>query len=420
MSLVAIGMNHKTASLDIREKFSLDKDESHKILKKLHSMPIIEEVFLLSTCNRTEIYCEIGDLRYVKNISRWLLKQKGLSIREFEGYIYSYSDSSVVKHALSVASGLDSMVIGESQILSQLKNAFNEANHAETIGKNLDRLFQYAFSTAKEVRTDTKIGASSLSIANVAVSLTDQFYDNLSDKNALLIGAGETIYIAAKNLRKKNIKNIFIANRTLEKAEMIAKEISGTAISLKDIPKHLKDSDIIISAVSGNVPLVGKGAVETALKYRKHKPIYMVDLGVPRNIEAEVKDLPDIFLYTIDNIQELVRKNYNTRKEAAFDAQSIIDVRVQEYMNWRNSQSAFSVIKLYRDDCESIRLQCLEKSLNHLKSGKDPESIMEQLSLNITSKLSHKPTLALNKAGQTDNRKLINLICDIFLINKRK
>jgi len=420
MSLVAIGMNHKTASLDIREKFSLDKDESHKILKKLHSMPIIEEVFLLSTCNRTEIYCEIGDLRYVKNISRWLLKQKGLSIREFEGYIYSYSDSSVVKHALSVASGLDSMVIGESQILSQLKNAFNEANHAETIGKNLDRLFQYAFSTAKEVRTDTKIGASSLSIANVAVSLTDQFYDDLSDKNALLIGAGETIYIAAKNLRKKNIKSIFVANRTLEKAEIIAKEVSGTAISLKDIPKHLKDSDIIISAVSGNVPLVGKGAVETALKYRKHKPIYMVDLGVPRNIEAEVKDLPDIFLYTIDNIQELVRKNYNTRKEAAFDAQSIIDVRVQEYMNWRNSQSAFSVIKLYRDDCESIRLQCLEKSLSHLKSGKDPESIMEQLSMNITSKLSHKPTLALNKAGQTDNRKLINLICDIFLINKRK
>ena len=420
MSLVAIGMNHKTASLDIREKFSLDKDESHKILKKLHSMPIIEEVFLLSTCNRTEIYCEIEDLRYVKNISRWLLKQKGLSIREFEGYIYSYSDSSVVKHALSVASGLDSMVIGESQILSQLKNAFNEANHAETIGKNLDRLFQYAFSTAKEVRTDTKIGASSLSIANVAVSLTDQFYDDLSDKNALLIGAGETIYIAAKNLRKKNIKNIFIANRTLEKAEMIAKEVSGTAISLKDIPKHLKDSDIIISAVSGNVPLVGKGAVETALKYRKHKPIYMVDLGVPRNIEAEVKDLPDIFLYTIDNIQELVRKNYNTRKEAAFDAQSIIETRVQEYMNWRNSQSAFSVIKLYRDDCESIRKQCLEKSLAHLKSGKDPESIMEQLSLNITSKLSHKPTLALNKAGQTDNRKLINLICDIFLINKRK
>jgi glutamyl-tRNA reductase len=420
MSLVAIGMNHKTASLDIREKFSLDKDESHKILKKLHSMPIIEEVFLLSTCNRTEIYCEIEDLRYVKNISRWLLKQKGLSIREFEEYIYSYSDSSVVKHALSVASGLDSMVIGESQILSQLKNAFNQASHAETIGKNLDRLFQYAFSTAKEVRTDTKIGASSLSIANVAVSLTDQFYDDLSDKNALLIGAGETIYIAAKNLRKKNIKSIFIANRTLEKAEMIAKEVSGTAISLKDIPRHLKDSDIIISAVSGNVPLVGKGAVETALKYRKHKPIYMVDLGVPRNIEAEVKDLPDIFLYTIDNIQELVRKNYNTRKEAAFDAQSIIDARVQEYMNWRNSQSAFSVIKLYRDDCESIRLQCLEKSLSHLKSGKDPESIMEQLSLNITSKLSHKPTLALNKAGQTDNRKLINLICDIFLINKRK
>ena len=201
MGLVTIGMNHKTAALDIREKLSVDKDESHQILKKLYSMPVIDEVFLLSTCNRTELYCEIDDMQYVNNISKWLLKQKGLSIEDFEDNIYSFSDSSVVRHALNVASGLDSMVIGEPQILGQFKNAFNEANNAGTIGKNLDRLFQYAFSTAKEVRTDTKIGANSLSIANVAVSLTDQFYDDLSEKNALLVGAGETIYIAAKNLR---------------------------------------------------------------------------------------------------------------------------------------------------------------------------------------------------------------------------
>ena len=420
MSLVTIGMNHKTANLDIREKLSVDKNESHNILKKLHSMPLIEEVFLLSTCNRTELYCEIDDLQYVDNVSKWLLKQKGLSPKDFEDKMYSYSDSSVVRHALNVASGLDSMIIGEPQILGQFKDAFNEANNAGTIGKNLDRLFQYAFSTAKEVRTDTKIGANSLSIANVAVSLTDQFYDDLSEKSALLIGAGETIYIAAKNLKKKNIKNIFIANRTIENAENIAKEVSGTAISLKNIPGQIKNSDIIISAVSGNVPLIGKGAIETALKYRKHKPIYMVDLGVPRNIESEVKDLSDIFLYTLDNIQELVKKNYRTRKEATFDAQNIIDTRVEEYMNWRKSQSAFSIIKLYRDDCETIRKNCLEKSLNQLKLGKDPEDIIEQLSSNLTSKLSHKPTLALNKAGQTNNRKLINLVCDIFLISKNK
>ena len=420
MSLVTIGMNHKTANLDIREKLSVDKNESHNILKKLHSMPLIEEVFLLSTCNRTELYCEIDDLQYVDNVSKWLLKQKGLSSKDFEDNMYSYSDSSVVRHALNVASGLDSMIIGEPQILGQFKDAFNEANNAGTIGKNLDRLFQYAFSTAKEVRTDTKIGANSLSIANVAVSLTDQFYDDLSEKSALLIGAGETIYIAAKNLKKKNIKNIFIANRTIENAENIAKEVSGTAISLKNIPGQIKNSDIIISAVSGNVPLIGKGAIETALKYRKHKPIYMVDLGVPRNIESEVKDLSDIFLYTLDNIQELVKKNYRTRKEATFDAQNIIDTRVEEYMNWRKSQSAFSIIKLYRDDCETIRKNCLEKSLNQLKLGKDPEDIIEQLSSNLTSKLSHKPTLALNKAGQTNNRKLINLVCDIFLISKKK
>ena len=218
----------------------VDKDESAKILKKLHSMPLIDEVFLLSTCNRTELYFEIDDLQYVNNISNWLLRQKGLLIEDFEDNMYSYSDSSVVRHALNVACGLDSMVIGESQILGQFKDAFNEANDAGTIGKNLNRLFQYAFSTAKEVRTDTKIGANSLSIANVAVSLTDQFYDDLSDKNALLIGAGETISIAAKNLRKKNINKLYIANRTLENAKSIAEEVSGTVISLQEIPERIK------------------------------------------------------------------------------------------------------------------------------------------------------------------------------------
>ena len=420
MSLVAIGMNHKTASLDIREKISVNNEESSRILKKLYSMPIIDEVFLISTCNRTEIYCEMDDLNYVENISAWLLKQKAMLLKDYENNIYSYSDSSVVKHALNVASGLDSMIIGEPQILGQFKDAFNKASDAGTIGKNLDRLFQYAFSTAKEIRTDTNVGSNSISIANVAVALSDQFYDDLSDKSALLIGAGETVYIAAKNLRKKNIKDIYIANRTYENAKIIAEEVSGTAISLQEIPEKIKYSDIILSAVSGNIPIIGKGAIETSLKFRKHKPIYIVDLGVPRNIESEVKDLPDIFLYTLDNIQDLVKKNYKTRKEAASDAENIIDSRVQDYMNWRKSQSAFSIIKLYRDDCEKIRQDSLNKSLNQLKLGKDPKEVLKQLSINLTSKLSHKPTLALNKAGQTENRKLINLLCDIFLTNKKR
>ena len=420
MSLVTIGMSHKTASLDVREKLAVDKNESQKILKKLHSMPLVDEAFILSTCNRTELYIEIEDLKYVDNISNWLLRQKGLSIEDFENNIYSFSDSNVVRHALNVASGLDSMVIGEPQILGQFKSAFLDAHNAGTIGKNLDRLFQYAFSTAKEVRTDTKIGLNSLSLANVAVSLTDQFYDDLSTKNALLLGAGDSINIAAKNLKKKNINDIFIANRTIEKAEVIADEVGGFAIPLKDVASRLKDADIVISAVSGSIPLIGKGAVETSLKYRKHKPIYMVDLGVPRNIESEVKNLPDIFLYTLDNIQELIKNNYQARKDAANDAQTIIDEKVEEYMNWRKSQSAFSVIKMYRDDCETIRQDCVDRSLNQLKLGKNPEDIINQLSVNLTSKLSHKPTIALNKAGQTNNRKLINLVCDIFLINKKK
>ena len=206
MSLVTIGMSHKTASLDVREKLAIDKNESQKILKKLHGMPLVDEAFILSTCNRTELYIEIEDLKYVDNISNWLLRQKGLSIEDFENNIYSFSDSNVVRHALNVASGLDSMVIGEPQILGQFKSAFLDAHNAGTIGKNLDRLFQYAFSTAKEVRTDTKIGLNSLSLANVAVSLTDQFYDDLSTKNALLLGAGDSINIAAKKFKEKKYK----------------------------------------------------------------------------------------------------------------------------------------------------------------------------------------------------------------------
>ena len=228
------------------------------------------------------------------------------------------------------------------------------------------------------------------------------------------------LILQLKIFEKKNIKHIFIANRTIDKAQIIADEVSGKALSLKEMPEKIKDSDIIISAVSGNVPLIGKGAIETALKRRKHKPIYMVDLGVPRNIETEVKELKDIFLYTLDNIQDLVKKNYKTREDAAVDAQHIVNSKVDEYMNWRKSQSAFSIIKHYRDDCEEIRENCLNKSINQLRLGKDPEDVINQLSINLTSKLSHKPTLALNKAGQTNNRKLINLVCDIFLINKKK
>ncbi|MEC7885631.1 MAG: glutamyl-tRNA reductase [Pseudomonadota bacterium] len=419
MALLAIGLNHKTASIEVREKIYFSENEIKEILKDVQELPYIDEAAILSTCNRTEIYCETKDNTSKEKLSNWLLSHKGFSEKEIHKKFYSYTEDDVVRHALSVASGLDSMVIGEPQILGQFKNAYKQANDSGSIGKNLDRLFQFALSTAKEVRTDTRIGSNSLSIANIAVSLTDEFFGDLRKKHALLIGSGETIFISAKKLFQKGIGHITIANRNISKAQEIAKQVAGRAVHLSYISRCLEDTDILITATASNLPVIGKGAVETCMKKRKHKPIYMVDLAVPRDIEHEVKEIPNTYLYSLDNIQELIEKNYNTRRLAATDAKSIIDLRVKEYMSWRKAQTAFSVIRMYRNHCEEIKNEALKKALKQIKSGKDPVEVVTQLSSNITSKLSHEPTQALNKAGQTDDRKIISLICDIFLKQKQ-
>ena len=418
MSLFALGLNHNTASLEKREKAYFSDNESKELLKEMLSLSFVEEAIILSTCNRTELYCELEDPEYMDELSKWVLDYKGLDKDSYEELFYKLSDDKAVKHALNVASGLDSMVLGEPQILGQLKIAYKNAQEVGALGKNLNRLFQYAFSAAKEIRTDTKIGLNPLSIAGVAVSLTDEFYKDLSNKNALLVGSGETIFIAAKKLAQKKIGNITICNRSKQSANEIAKNISAQVAHISEISKFLTQADIIISATASNLPVIGKGAIETAMSKRKHKPIYIVDLAVPRDVEPEVKRIPNIYLYTIDNIQDLVSENYETRVKAANDASSIIDLKVQDYMNWRKAQTAFSVIRMYRNYADQIKNESLKKALQQLRNGKDPEEIIKQLSSNITSKLTHNPTQALNKAGQSSDRKVIELICDIFLQDK--
>ncbi|WP_455202667.1 glutamyl-tRNA reductase, partial [Kaarinaea lacus] len=339
MSILAFGINHKTAPVDIRERVAFEPGEICHALKDLVSQPAINEAAIISTCNRTELYCglEKNDLAMIVN---WLRKYHELGERDIQPYVYAHPDHDAVRHLLRVASGLDSMVLGEPQILGQMKDAYSAANEAGTLGGLLDRLFQHTFAVAKQVRTDTQIGASPVSVAFAAVSLSKQIFSELSNHTALLIGAGETIELAARHLHESGIGRMIIANRTIERAHNLAAEFNAYAISLPDIPGHLAEADIVISSTASPLPILGKGSVESALKVRKHRPILMIDIAVPRDIESEVGDLDDVYLYTVDDMQEIIQEGLRSRQEAAEQAEEIIDTQVSHFMNWLQSLGA--------------------------------------------------------------------------------
>ncbi|WP_455206065.1 glutamyl-tRNA reductase, partial [Kaarinaea lacus] len=307
MTILAFGINHKTAPVSIREQVAFEPTQITDALKDLVSHPHVEEAAIVSTCNRTELYCGLDQLDQ-KVITSWMSQYHHLSESDLVPYIYAHPDQYAVRHALRVASGLDSMVLGEPQILGQMKDAYSAASHAGTLGGLLDRLFQHTFSVAKQVRTDTAIGASPVSVAFAAVSLAKQIFSNFEQHTALLIGAGETIELAARHLHEIGIGRMIIANRTVERAQTLAQEFNAYAISLPQIPAHLAEADIVISSTASPLPILGKGSVESALKARKHRPILMVDIAVPRDIEAEVGDLSDIYLYTVDDLQEIIQE----------------------------------------------------------------------------------------------------------------
>ncbi|MGD8558940.1 MAG: glutamyl-tRNA reductase, partial [Gammaproteobacteria bacterium] len=302
MSILAFGINHKTAPVEIRERVAFEPGKICHALKDLVAQPAVNEAAIISTCNRTEVYCglERNDLAMMVN---WVRQYHQLGERDIQPYIYAHPDHDAVRHVLRVASGLDSMVLGEPQILGQMKDAYTAASEAGTLGSLLDRLFQYTFAVAKQVRTDTQIGASPVSVAFAAVSLSKQIFSDLNNHTALLIGAGETIELAARHLHESGIGRMIIANRTIERAHNLASEFNAYAISLPDIPGHLAEADIVISSTASPLPILGKGSVESALKIRKHRPMLMIDIAVPRDIESEVDSLDDVYLYTVDDMQ---------------------------------------------------------------------------------------------------------------------
>lgn len=414
MTLLAIGINHETAPVEIREKLAFAPETLPDALKDLVSTSWVNEAAILSTCNRTEIYCGLDQNNNEITVIDWLKDFHQLSSADIMPFVYSHPDQLAVRHMLRVASGLDSLVLGEPQILGQLKQSFSVATDAGTIGKLLGRLFQHTFQVAKRVRTDTAIGASPVSVAFAAVSLAKQIFSDLDKHTALLIGAGETVELAARHLKESGIGRMIIANRTVEKAQKLANELHAYAIPLVEMPNHLAEADIVISSTASNLPILGKGATESALKTRKHRPILMVDIAVPRDIEPEVDELDDVYLYTVDDLKEIIQEGLKSRQEAAKQAEEIIDTQVTHFMGWLQSLSAVSTIRSFREMSEHITAAELEKAQRQLANGVDAEQVIQQLARNLTNKLIHTPSVNIKQAGYDDRTDLIDAAAELF------
>ncbi|KOR33327.1 glutamyl-tRNA reductase [Achromatium sp. WMS3] len=416
MSITILGLNHKTAPIAIRERVAFGADIIVGALRNLLQQSAITEGLILSTCNRTEIY-SVLDTDSKTPLTYWLTQFHGLAQEQLTPYLYTYSGRDAVEHLLTVACGLDSMVLGEPQILGQVKQAFHVAHKSQATGKLLSRLFQHCLKVAKQVRTDTAIGNSPVSVAFAAIDLARQIFSSLSQQTALLIGAGETIELVARYLKQHNINRIIVANRTVERAHILANQMDGFAIALPEIATHLAEADIIISSTASPLPVLGKGTVERALKKRKHRPMLMLDLAVPRDIEPEVVNLSDVYLYTVDDLQEVVAENQRSRQEAAHQAQEIIEFHTDEFMGWLRSLGAVTLIQKYRHQAEAIRDTVLDRAKHSLNQGRDPEEVLHYLAYTLTNKLLHHPSAKMRRAGIEGQQELLIAANELLQIN---
>ncbi|MEI7797085.1 MAG: glutamyl-tRNA reductase [Methylococcaceae bacterium] len=416
MTLLALGLNYNTAPVAIRERLAFPADILPDALQDLLRLSEINEAAILSTCNRTEFYCTTQSTNQNVLVD-WIAQNGKFAPKDLTPYLYSHTDGASVRHMFRVACGLDSMILGEPQILGQMKTAYQTACDAGTIGKLLGKLFQHTFTAAKKVRTDTAIGSSPVSVAFAAVQLAQQIFDKLSEQTALLIGAGETIELTARHLSQQGIGRIIIANRTFEKAHTLAAQFNGYAISLAEIPNHLAEADIVISSTGSQLPILGKGSVESALKKRKRKPMFMVDLAVPRDIEAEVEQLADVYLYTVDDLQHTIEQNMNSRRQAAEQAEEIIDTQVDYFLAWLRAQSAQSLIKDYRSQAELFRDDALQKALTSLNNGVPAEIALQRLAYTLTNKLIHTPSTQIRIAAENERHDLLSAALEIFQLN---
>ncbi len=412
MQLYTIGLNHTTAPIAIRENVAFSAENLREALSDLTTQNA-SEAAILSTCNRTEIYVQS---HHAEPIVNWLAGYHKLDLNKLQPYTYTLSNHEAVKHAFRVASGLDSMVLGEPQILGQFKQSVKIAQEAGTLGTNLHKLFQRTFEVAKEVRTNTDIGGSSISMAAAAVKLAQRIFGDIKDQKVLFIGAGEMIELCADHFTAQKPKSMTVANRTLERGAALAEKISGKAILLNDLPARLAEFDIVITSTASQLPIVGLGMVERAVKARKHRPIFMVDLAVPRDIECEVAQLDDVFLYTVDDLAQVVADGMENRQSAAIDAELIVATRVESFMHWLKKRDSVSTIKALRDQAEATRQAELEKALKLIQKGESAERVLEAMSNALTNKFLHAPSHVLNQAQGDEHARLEQLLRHIYQI----
>ena len=418
MGILAFGINHKSASVDLRGRISFAPEIVVQVLQDARSILHVQEVALLSTCNRTEVYL-FGETTDVQLLT-WLSMIKGVEIGQLQDCYYCHRDEQAITHMMRVASGLDSLILGEPQIFGQIKSAYSVGREAGTVSTFLNQAFQQAFSAAKRVRSETAIGKNPVSVAYASVNLAAQIFTNLKDAHALLIGAGETIDLVAKHLCDQQIGKITVANRTLSRAQELAEVYSADAILLADIPDFLPHADIIISSTASQLAILGKGAVESALKKRKFKPFFMVDIAVPRDIEAEVEELPDVYLYTVDDLEEVVQDNMRARSSAADLALEIINQEVESWVKQHRALAAVDTIRAFRNSVELIRDAEIDKAMASLQQGKDSAEVITTLARNLTNKLLHKPTTQLKKAGEEGRDDAINVANELFDLTNKK
>ena len=415
MAIFALGINHKTAPVALREQVAFAPEQLPEALRELTTQTSISDAVILSTCNRTELYFN-GSTSQAEQVIAWLAQFHAIDSNELQPHLYLHQNITAAEHLMQVASGLDSLVLGEPQILGQVKQAYNQARNAGTVNPQFERLFQKTFAVAKQVRTETDIGANAVSVAFAAVSLAKQIFGNLAKVRVLLIGAGETIELVAKHLQEQGANALTVANRTYERAVLLAQQFDASAITLAQVPTQLAEADIVISSTASTLPIVGKGMVEQALKQRKHKPMFLVDLAVPRDIEQQVSELEDAYLYTVDDLQSIVAQNLNNRQQAAEQAKQMISLGAAEYAQWLTLQGSVDWVRDYRQRCEQVRTDLLAKALNQLTAGQDAEKVLAELSTKLTNRLMHSPTKAIRQLGQDDElnkQTLINTLLDL-------
>ncbi|RAO77332.1 glutamyl-tRNA reductase [Dyella jiangningensis] len=407
MTLIALGLNHLTAPVNLREQVAFDADSTGAALEALSREPGVEEALILSTCNRTELYVSVA--AGAEGVPQaWLSRHHQLTAGRLDEFLYRHDEDAAVRHMFRVATGLDSMVLGEPQILGQVKDAYQQARDARVLRAPMERLLQHTFAVAKRVRTDTRIGAHTVSVAFTAVRLAEQAFTDLRQACVLLIGAGDTIELAARHLADKQVRRLIVANRTLENAQELASRHGGYAVSLADLPQHLAEADIVISSTAARQPVVTHAMVEKAIATRRRKPMFMVDIAVPRDIEASVGELDDVFLYGIDDLRQVIDDNRRLREAAAREADAIIDLQVERYMAWRRALTVRNPAVDLRLHAEVYRDEVLEKARAMIARGKSPDEALAFLANTLTNKLLHHPSARLREAALSGDMDLLH------------